>query len=122
MIQKSLCRERCVRTLTRLMEGKPLNSSDFDVKAEEILWICAIFYSFIQRIYIAPAEDLLGARPTIAMRTMRGVTDESLTGICNIYSISLALCNFRLSNSNETSIISIGVKNDHMTLSVQKSF
>ena len=113
MIQKSLCHERCVRTLTRLMA--------------ELFWLwckggrnivdlCNLLFIHSENLHSACSRSLRGQ--TNDSNEVLGVTDESLDGLRNIYSFSLALWNFRLSNGNETSIIRILGQNDPMTLSV----
>ena len=78
--------------------------------------LCNLLFIHSDNLHSACSRSLRGH--TNDGNEVLGVTDESLEGIRNIYSFSLASCNFRLSNRNETSIISIGVKNDPMTLSV----
>src|SRR6218665_2660452 len=78
--------------------------------------LCNLLFIHSENLHSACSRSLRGQ--TNDSNEVLGVTDESLKGVRNIYSVSLALCNFRLSNRNETSIISIGVRNDPMTFNI----
>ena len=78
--------------------------------------LCNLLFIHSENLHSACKRSLRGQ--TNDSNEVLGVTEESLEGVRNIYSVSLSLYNFRLSNRNETSIISIGVKNYPMTLSV----
>ena len=80
--------------------------------------LCNLLFIHSENLHVNSACSRSLRGQTNDSNEVLGVTDEPLEGASNIYSVSLALCHFRLSIRNETSIISIGVKNDSMTLSV----
>jgi len=64
--------------------------------------LCNLLFIHSENLHIACSRSLRGQ--TNDSNEVLGVTDEISIGsrLRNIYSVSLALCNFRLSNRNET--------------------